>query len=110
MPAEEGQLLLAVGGILGGIEVARDLPHGPARESPLVIGEDRVGQGLAQGIQRAAPHAVLEPRQDGLRAKRRTRKEIAVHHQLVDRIVSQPGRIVAVGVATGHPGRRRHSP
>ena len=102
VPVEERQLLLPVGGVVGGIEVDRDPPHGPAREAPLVAADHRVGQGLAQGVQRAAPHAILEPRQRGLRAERRAREWIAVHQQLVDRIVDQPGRVVAVGVATGH--------
>ena len=58
---------------------------------------------------RASPRAyrsprrtrVLEPRQRRLRAEGRARERIAVHQQLVDRIVGQPGGVVAVGVAAG---------
>jgi len=99
---EEGELLLPVGGIVGGIQVDRDAP-GSALEPPAMVLDDRLGQHVPHRQQLAPPHGVLEPRQRGLRGQGRPRDRIAVDQQLVDRVVGQPGRVVAVGVAAGDP-------
>ena len=99
---EEGELLLPVGGIVGGIEVDRDAA-GPALEAPPMVRDDRVGQDVPHREQLPPPHGVLEPRQRGLRGQGRSRDRIAVDQQFVDRVVGQPSGVVAVGVAAGDP-------
>ena len=64
--------------------------------------DDHVGQHVRQ-VAQAAHHRVLEPGQGRLRGQGPARDRIAVEQQLVDRIVGQPGGVVAVGVATGEP-------
>ena len=101
VPVEEGQLLLPVGGIVGGIEVDRDPPHRPA---------PRRRWWLAMTVSaRASPKAYNSPRRTafsnrdsvGCEPRAAPVRGIAIHQQLVDRIVGQPRSVVAVGVATG---------
>ena len=100
---EERELLLAVGGIVGRIEVDRDESHAVA-EPLAVVGQDgRRPTARPEPIQVGAAHRILEPRQRRLRAQGRAGERIAVEQQLVDRIVGQPGGVVAVGVAAGQP-------
>ena len=99
---EEGQLLLAVGRIVGRIEVDRDA-RGPAFEPSAMVRDDGVGQPLPHREQLAPPHGILEPRERGLRGQGRPRDRIAVDQQFVDRVVPHPRSVVAVGVATGEP-------
>src|SRR3989441_8996219 len=47
------------------------------------------------------PDGVLEPRERRLRSQGRPGEGIALEQELVDRIVGQPGSVVAVGVAAG---------
>ena len=100
MAIEEGELLLAVGGVVGGIEVDRDA-GGAALEPPSMVRNDGVRQHVAHRDQLARPHGILEPRQRGLRGQGRPREGIALEQELVDRVVGQPGGVVAVGVTAG---------
>jgi len=56
-------------------------------------------QDAAQAIEIRPRHGVLEARQSRLRAQGRAVERIALEQQLVDRVVGQLGRVVAVGVA-----------
>jgi hypothetical protein len=68
-----------------------------------VVGQDSVGHRGSEPIQVRSAHGVLEPRQRGLRPQGGAVERIALEQHLVDRVVDQPGGIVAVGVATGQP-------
>jgi hypothetical protein len=65
--------------------------------------DHRVGQHVRHVAQLRPAHRVLEPREGRLRGQGRAGERIAVEQQLVDRVVGQPGGVVAVGVATGDP-------
>jgi len=95
---EEGELLLPVGRIVGRIEVEGDEPDVGAQPF-VVVHQHGVGQGAAQAIEVRPRHGVLEARQRRLRAQSWAIERIALEQQLVDRVVGQLGRVVAVGVA-----------
>ena len=99
---EERELLLPVGRIVGRIEIDRDEPHARA-QARVVVAQHGVGHSRPQPVEVGPAHGVLEPRQRGLRPQGRPVERIALEQQLVDRVVDQPGGIVAVGVATGQP-------
>ncbi len=102
MAVEEGQLLLAVGRVVGGIEVDRDAPR-TTLEAPPMMRDDRGGQHVPHGDQLAPPDGILEPRQRWLRGQRRPGDRIPLQQQLVHGIVGQPSSVVAVGVPAGQP-------
>src|SRR6266704_2522512 len=99
---EERKLLLAVGGVVGGIQIDRDPPDAPVQAPPL-LRDHGVGQHVRHGAQFSRAHGVLESRQRGLRGQAEPGEGIAAQHQLVDRVVDQPGGVVAVGVAPAQP-------
>jgi hypothetical protein len=99
---EERELLLAVRGVVGGIHIDRDSRDTSAQAPPL-LRDHGVGEDVHHGAHRPPAHRILEARQRGLRGQAESREGIAAHHQLVDRVVDQPGGIVAVGVARTHP-------
>jgi hypothetical protein len=99
---EERQLLLAVRGVVGGIQVDRDPRGAPVQPAPL-LRDHGIGQHVRHRVQLARAHGVLEPRQRRLRGQAESHERIAAHHRLVDRVVNQPGRVVAVGVACAQP-------
>src|SRR5437870_1209527 len=55
------------------------------------------------GLAKPPSRRVLEPRERRLRRQGGAGDRIAVEQQLVDRVVGQPGGVVAVGVATRQP-------
>ena len=57
----------------------------------------------SEPIERDAARTVLEPRDRRLRRQPTARQRVAPEQQLVDRVVSEPVRIVAVGMAAGDP-------
>src|SRR5207247_1210263 len=81
-------------------KVDRD-PSAPAAKPPPMVLDDGVRQDVTHGDQFPRPDGVLEPRQGGLRSQGRPGEGIALEQELVDRIVGQPGGVVAVGVAAG---------
>ena len=105
MPVEERQLLLAVRRVVGRVEVDRDAAHPPAQPAAMPL-DDRRRQLAPQPIERNAPRTVLEPRDRRLRGQTRARHRVAPEQQLVNWVVGEPVRIVAVGMAAGdaeHP-------
>lgn len=102
---EQAQLLRAVRRIVGGIEFYRDAP-GLATQTPALALDYRLGQRFCHPIQRLGPHRVLETRQRRLRGECLSRDRIAPHQQLLDRVLGQARRVVAVRVPAGdceHP-------
>jgi hypothetical protein len=97
---EERELLLAVGGVVRGIEIDGDPRRTPFEPAPLVL-DHGVGQHVRHVAQGRPPDDVLEPRERRLRGQRRAGQRVALEQQLVDGVVGQPGGVVAVGVATG---------
>jgi hypothetical protein len=99
----ESANLLSTGAVDFGIIVDSCVTAGPTPESPPLVRDDRVGQDTPHREQLAPPHGILEPRERELRGQGRPRDRIAVDQQFVDRVVGQPGGVVAVAVATGEP-------
>lgn len=100
MPIEEGQFLLPVGGIVGGIQVNRD-PAGMPLEPVAVLRNHRRGQHPAHPIQGPRSPGILKARPRRLRGQSCPGERIPAQCQLVHRIVRQPGGIIAVLVPTG---------
>jgi hypothetical protein len=92
-------------GVVGGIEVDRD-PLGPPPEPAAMVLDHRVGQLVPHGGQLAPADRVLEPREGWPRGQGRPGDRIAIHQQLVNRVVREPGGVVAVGV----PAREAKDP
>jgi hypothetical protein len=97
---EEAQLLLAVRGIVGRVQVDRNPPGAPVEPAPMV-GDHRPSQALPHPDELAPADAVLEAREGWLRAQGRPRQRLAVEHQLVQRVVGEPRRVVAIEIARG---------
>lgn len=93
---EEGELLRAVRGILGEVEIDRDPPRLGAPSA--MLRDDGIGQRLAQAEQRARRDRILEAREGGLRRQARAVDRIAIQQQLVDGVVGQGVRVIRVGV------------
>ena len=105
MSVEERQLLRAMCGIVGRIQIQGDAMS--AVTQPLGMTPDyAVGQKLAQAIQFFYPNPVLETRQGRLRSQVATLDRVAIQKQFVNRIPSQAGGVVRVCVAAGD---REHS-
>ncbi len=95
---EEGQLLRAVRLVFGRVEVDRDPPHAAAA-TPMP-GNHGVGQRVAQAEQPSGRGPVLEARDRRLRRQPAAVERIAIHQQLVDRIVGESVGVIPVGMAT----------
>jgi hypothetical protein len=92
---EERQLLRAMRGIVGRIQIDGDAMS--AMVQPLGVAPDyAAGQELAQPIQLLDPNPVLETRQRRLRSQIATLNRIALQEQFVNRITGQAGRVVSV--------------
>ena len=94
---EEGQLLRAVGLVLGDIEIDRDQPDAAAAAA--MPRNHRVGERVAHGEQHPRGGRVLEARDRRLRRQAAAVDRIAPQQQFVDRIVGEPVGIIAVGMA-----------
>ena len=66
-----------------------------------MVGDDRPGQPVPHADQIAPADAVLEAREGRLRAERRPGQRLAVEDQLVQRVVGEPGGVVAIEIARG---------
>jgi hypothetical protein len=95
---EEGELLRPVGLVFRDIEIDRN--QSDAAPPPAVSRNHRVGQRVAHGQQHARGRRVLEARDRRLRGQAAAVDRIAPQHQFVDRIIGQPVRVIAVGMAT----------
>ena len=102
MAIEEGQLLGAVGRVIGRIEVDRDLPGAPMQALPVPV-NDALGQLAPHRIEGLAALAVFKARQRRLRRQRRAGDGVAAQQQLVDRIVGELVRVIGIGVPAGDP-------
>lgn len=100
MSIEEGERLLPMRGIIGGIQVDGDA-LGPLLQPRPMVRDHRGRQGPAHPGQRPRAHRVLKPRQGGLRGQGGAQHRIPSHGQFVQRIVRQPGGVVRILVATG---------
>src|ERR1700688_1764292 len=101
MPVKEGELLGAMGGIIGGIQIDGDPVH-PAPKSLGVPPDDTLGQSLAHAIQLLDSDRILETRHRRLRGQVEPFYRITTEKQLVNGVAAQSGRVVAVGIATGN--------
>ena len=102
MPIEEAELLLAVGGIVGRIEVDGNAP-GATPEPRAKLLDDEVGQPGARQVDCLPPHGVLEPGGRRLGRQVGTGERIALEQEFVHRVLGQARDVVAVGVAAGDP-------
>ena len=66
-----------------------------------MVRDDGPRQRVAQPDQIAPADGVLEAREGRLRAERRPGQRLAVEHQLVQRVVGEPGGVVAIEIARG---------
>ena len=100
---EEGQLLGAVGRIVGRIQIDRDT-SGSAPQTTAMPFDHAVGQRFAHAKQLFAIPAIFKARQGRLRSQVFALDRIATHQQLVYRIGTQPGRIVGIRIpaSDGH--------
>jgi hypothetical protein len=94
---EETELLSAMGGIYGRIEIDRDAPRSTSQAMAIVL-DDEIGQRGTHAIERQRAKAILEARQGRLRSQRITVDRITTDEQFVDRVLGKPSRVVAVGV------------
>jgi len=92
---EEAELLLAVGGIVGGVEVEQNL----AARADLIAAEtdELLASGVAQANQVAAGRRILPAAERGLRAQRVA--QFLVGDDLQQRIVAQTVGVVGIFVA-----------
>src|ERR1700684_2104797 len=94
---EERQLLCAVRGIIGRIQIDGDAIG--AMTQPLGVTTDHaLGQELARTIELLYPNSVLETRQCRLRSQIATLDRIAIQKQFVNRVSGQASRVVGIGV------------
>ena len=96
----ERELLRAMGRIVGGIAIDRDLPHA-AMQTTTVACEDAGRQRAPHLEQHLAGRAVLEARDRRLRRQARADDRIAAEQQFMHRIVGQPIGIIRIGIAAG---------
>ena len=99
MPVEERQLLLPMRRVVRGIEIDREA-LGVALEPVAVLRDDRRRQHPPHPIQGPWAPRMFKPGERGLRGQGIPGYRIAPHRQLVQGIVDQPGRIVAVLIST----------
>jgi hypothetical protein len=99
---EERELLLAMGGVVRRIEIDRDAP-GAAAKGGAVLPDHEVCQRVPQPGQRQRAKRILEPRQRRLRRQGGTGERIAIEQEFVDRVVGQPGGVVAIRIAADQP-------
>src|SRR6266853_2406898 len=105
MSVEKRQLLCAVRGIIGRIQIDGDAIS--AMTQPLAVTPDHtLRQELARTIKFLDPNSVLETRQRRLRSQSATLDRITIQKQFVNRILGQARRVVGVQVAAGD---RKHS-
>src|SRR5437870_13891543 len=101
MSVEKRQLLRAVRGIVGWVQI--DGTAIGAMAQPLGVPPDHtLGQELTRSIEFLYPNFVLETRQRRLRSQIATLRRIALQKQSVNRVSGQARRGVDIGVADAH--------
>ena len=98
---EETELLRAVRGVFGDIDVDRDAPR--TRPPLAMTGDYGVGQRLPQTVERSGPDGVLEARDRGLRRQSAAGDRIPIEQEFLNGIVRQSIRIVGIRVAARDP-------
>ena len=94
MTVEQRQLLMAVRGIVGGVQIDGDAPR-PSVQAPRVPFHHAVGQRFPHPVQLFAIHRVFKPRQRRLRSQIRPLDGIASQQQFVNRITADLSWIIA---------------
>src|SRR5829696_10201280 len=97
MAVEEGELLLAMSGIVSAIEIDGHA-LGLAVSAPLVAVDDALGQRRTEAIVLSRTDAVLEARKGWLGRKLWAIEWRAIEQQFENRIVGQARRIVGVSI------------
>src|ERR1039458_1408130 len=101
MSVEKRQLLRAVCGVVGRVQIDGDARSAMAQ--PLGMASDHAHrQELARTIEFLYPNSVLETRQCRLRSQVETIDWIAVQKQFVNRVPGQASRVVGVRVTAGN--------
>ena len=100
MAVEEGELLRAVGRVIGGIEIDRD--PACAAMQPLLVPLDHARRQLAaHRVEGLTGHAVFEPRDRRLRRERIAGDGVTTQQELLNRIARQPVGVIGIGIAAG---------
>lgn len=73
------------------------------------IRDDRLGQCLAEPVERPRTERIFEARDGRLRGQARPADRVALEQQLLDRIVGQAVRIIGIGIAA-RDGKTRAAP
>ena len=97
IPVKEAELLLPVGGVVGGVHVQDNGLPGAGMGL-----EVEVQQPIGEAAQVLGGHPVLKPGQSGLRGQVRATLRRLAGHDLESRILSQGSGIVVVFVALGN--------
>jgi hypothetical protein len=97
---EQGQLLIAVGRVVGRIQVDGDA-SGFAAEPLAMSLDDEIGKCGPESIQGQGTDRVLEAAERRLRSQGIALDGIPAKQQLVDRVVRQAGCIVGIGITAG---------
>ena len=107
MAIEKGELLLAVRGVVGGIQIDGD-PTGATMQTLAMSFNDAVRQRFGHAQQFLAIRSIFKARQGRLRSQILAVDGIPTDQQLVDRIGRQPCRIVGVFISQrdGHDSLR----
>ncbi len=101
MAIEKGELLLAVRGVVGGIQIDGDAT-GPTMQTLTMACNDTVRQRFRHAQQFLTIRSIFKARQGRLRSQILAGDGISTDQQLVDRIRCQPCRIVGVFISQGN--------
>jgi hypothetical protein len=97
---EERELLRAVSGVVGRVEIDRDL-SGPPAQSSLMPRDHRRREFAPHRIQFLDADVIFEARDRRLRRERVSGDWVP--QQLVNRVVGEPIRVVGIGMPAGQP-------
>jgi hypothetical protein len=101
MTVKQRQLLVAVRGIVGGVQIDGDAAR-PSMQAPRVPLHHAISQRFAHPVQFFAVHRVFKPRQRRLRGQIRSLDGIASQQQFVNRIARQPAGVVRIRIPAGN--------
>ena len=83
--------------VVSRVQIDGDPPHSPVQAAPMPLDHAR-RQLPRHSVERAAARAVLEPRDRRLRRQGRAGHRVSPEQQLVDGVLRQVVRVVAVGM------------
>ena len=98
VPVEEGELLGAMGRVIGGVEIDRD-PAGPPAEPPVMPLDHARRQVAPHRVELLDPDVVFKPRDRRLRREGVARHRVTTEQQLVNGVVGEAVGIVGIGMA-----------